>query len=476
MGKKIVVVGAQWGDEGKGKIVDWLLMFYLFGIVARFSGGGNAGHTVHTPDGRKVVSHLIPCGVAMDKICVIGRGVFFDLEAYLKEYAATFKVLGSMPVIYIDASASLCTVYHRLYERWCEMCKGGNPIGTTGMAIGPHAGFDRLRFGPKVGDLFDEDRLLSRLEELHRLVLPNLLNLKVAVDAQREFFEDPHLQIPTPNEVFQDLITKRAAFSKEHVIDTRIFLQKAVDRGEDILFEGAQAVGLDCSWGTWPFVSSGNSLSSGASTGLGLSPSLFDEVLMVAKVLPTRVGAGPFPTEIWTRDGAMSMAQVNPHLFVGGPARHSHLISLRREINLGTATPEEISCYFQVLGDERGATTGRGRSVGYLDLPWLKYAKEVSGATGLALTRFDMLSGIKSIPVAVRYEGVEHISSFDLEGIKPVYEDWPCWSEDIGGMTTEDQLPQAAIEFLNGIERLVGVPINLVGTGPGRDHLILRSR
>jgi adenylosuccinate synthase len=465
--QSLVVVGGNWGDEGKGKIIDLIMNYY--DTVVRFSGGANAGHTVFTPEGVKVVSHLIPCGLAQRKTSVLARGEFFDLKLFIEELESSRVTLnGNLPDIYIDHMAPLWTPWHGLLESWLESIRGVSRINTTGKAMGPLSGLHKLRVGPVVSDLYEgRDHLLAILKFLHTALAP--------------LFEKMDLKEPvyTPEEV-TDMLLKRAPQIKDKICDTSFYLHEALGKGDKILFEGAQALGLDNRWGTYPYVSSGNSIASGASIGTGLPMQAFAATLMVAKVLPTRVGAGPFPSEIWDRDLSQNFPKTRPELFEKGPARDEFLKNTLSKINSKQANPAELAQYFQVLGDERGATTGRGRSIGYLDIPWIQYGVRVNGPKWLALTRFDMLSGLKSIPVVVGYKldgkllkPGEMPNPSQLLKVETVVEEWPCWEEDIYGITDFGNLPATAQEFLKKLAAAIGVPILLAGTGAERDAVVM---
>lgn len=476
--KTLVVVGGNWGDEGKGKIIDKVLGFY--DIAARFSGGANAGHTIFVgnPDAtvgaRKLVSHLIPCGLAQNKICVLGRGEFFNLDLFLKELEESKAVLGNEPIppIYIDRQAPLWTPYHAWFETYVESLRGNAKIGTTNKGIGPLEGFYKLRLAPVVGYLFEPDLLKNSVEILYKVLEPSLKALK-ALDASVP-------DMPAPASVC-DALLKQAGAIKEFVSDTAYFLQESLAQGKTILFEGAQATGLDARWGTYPFVSAGNSVAAGAAIGTGLSLSEFGSTILVAKTLPTRVGNGPMPSEMWERQAALDFAKEHGELFAKGAARDEYLSAMLEKINSGSAGNAEMSQYFQVLGDERGATTGRGRSVGFLDIPWLLYAIRINGPKWIALTRFDMLSKIKSIPVVVGYKYKGKMlpagqlpAPWEMDKIETVKENWTGFEEDISGISDADKLPKNAAEFLVKLEKLLGVPILLVGTGPSREAIIVR--
>ena len=467
----LTVVGGNWGDEGKGKIIDKVLEYYE--ISARFSGGANAGHTVFTPEGKKLVSHLIPCGLAQNKICVLARGEFFNAELFLQELEDSKKVLGNnLPPIYIDRQAALWTPYHRLFEAYIEAARGQNKVGTTNKGIGPLEGLYKLRLAPVVGMLFEPEVLEKVVSSLYDVLKPSFESVE---------FKNTGLVVPEPKSVVLELVAY-APRIKEFAADTALFLHNEFKNGKRMLFEGAQAAGLDAWWGTYPYVSSGNSVAAGAALGTGLPSQNFSATIMVAKTLPTRVGFGPFVSEMWTRNEAMGFAKDHPQFFIKGSERDEFLQAALEKINSGSATNAEMSQYFQVLGDERGATTGRGRSVGFLDIPWLKYALRINGPKWLALTRFDMLSKIKTIPVVVGYkldgkilEDGELPPPWQLEKIEPVFETWEGFSEDISGISDGTKLPKAAENFISKLEKHLGIPVLLVGTGPGREAIVLRD-
>jgi len=502
--RNLVVVGGNWGDEGKGKIIDLVMAHY--DTTVRFSGGANAGHTVYATNGpdasvggaKKLVSHLIPCGLAQNKECVMGRGELVDIRLFLEELEAAKKILGKrLPPIHLDQMSPLWTPWHGLLEAWLEYARGKGKVGTTGKGIGPLEGLYKLRIAPLVGQVFlERKKFIGILELLHKTLLPIFKEMKAK-----------HLingSIPTPAEV-ADQLRAFAPKIKPFIADTSFVLHRAMAKHQRMLFEGAQALGLDSRFGTYPFVSSGNSAAFGAAEGTGLPMQSFDATLMVVKTLPTRVGAGPFPSEMWRRDKAMSFAKDHPDLFQqkkfsgnhpplsgnlspslpsggeGDSSRQRFLSAMLQKINSGKAMGAEWSQYFQVLGDERGATTGRGRSVGFIDIPWLCYAIRINGPKWLALTRFDMLSGVKNIPVVVGYKLNGKLLAkgqlpppWDMEKVEPVFENWPGWSENIFGINREAALPNGAKNFLKRLENHLGVQILLVGTGPGREDIVVR--
>jgi adenylosuccinate synthase len=471
--RNLVVVGGNWGDEGKGKIIDLVMEHY--DVTVRFSGGANAGHTVFTPKGQKLVSHLIPCGLAQNKECVMGRGEFVDLRLFLEELDQSKKVLGRrLAPIWLDNMSPVWTPWHGSLEAWLEYVRGKGKVGTTGKGIGPLEGLYKLRIAPLVGQVFlERQKFIEILELLYKTLQPIFKEMK----AEHIIIGN---SISTPAEV-ADMLMAFAPKIKPFVTDTSFVLHQGIKKHQRMLFEGAQALGLDSHYGTYPFVSSGNSAAFGAAVGTGLPMQSFDATLMVVKTLPTRVGAGPFPSEMWQRSKAMEFAKQHGQLFVKGQNRDKFLSSALKKINSGTASGAEWSQYFQVLGDERGATTGRGRSVGFIDIPWLCYAIRINGPKWLALTRFDMLSGVKKLPVAVGYRLNGKLlvpgqlpPPWDMAKVKPVFENWPGWGENIYGINNKKDLPTAAKAFLSRLEKHLKTHILLVGTGPGRGDIVVR--
>lgn len=467
------VVGAGFGDEGKGKVIDLLCRF--FKIVARFSGGANAGHTAWLDNKRKLVTHLLPSGLGQSKTCVLGRGVFFDTDGFFRELEDAKKVLrGKIPPIHVDQQCPLWTPWHRLFEAFLEGVKGTNKINTTGRAIGPLAALNALRAGLHVGELFgDEKRLINHLRELREALLPSFHDMVASgLMATND--------VPKAQTVAEQLLSK-ARFLEPLVCDTSYLMHEALRGGQSILFEGAQALGLDLLWGTYPFVSAGMSTAAGAPYGTGLPLTDFGPVILVAKLFPTRVGAGGFPSELWDRELAEAFPKRRSELFVAGRARNQFLAKTLLRIKSGKGTNADLAQYLQVLGYERGATTGRGRSVGMMDIPWHQYSIRVNGPLFLVLTRLDMASGLEKIPVVTtyRYKGQripagQILEPWNMDQIEPVVEYWEGWSEDISGCQIEDELPRKARQFLGKLEDALEVPILLVGTGAPRDAVMLR--
>lgn len=469
----LTVIGACWGDEGKGKVIDFIAPFFDF--VARFSGGANAGHTVFFENDqgllKKVVTHLIPSGIAQGKPCVIGPGVFFDIESFLGELTELRSVVGkeNMPPIIIDQNCAVRTPYHTILENWLEAVRGSNAINTTGKAIGPMAGLDALRIGIRLKDLFSSRKQLSaKLSYLHKSLEPILNEMVYRFDTE----------VPDLCQVSKEL-TKLAQRISDFVTDSSAYLRKEMKNGAKVLAEGAQAYWLDRVYGTYPYVSSGTSTNLGAPQGLGIAPKLCNKTIIVAKALPTRVGGGPFPSEIWDRKLAEMFPKSNKHLFGPGTeiAREKFLSKTLRKINAGSASKMEMSTYFQVLGDERGATTGRGRSVGYADWVMLKKAVETTGADAIALTRFDMLTGLHQIPVVTKHFGYFGEDSFaNLDSVTVGFDRLNGWEDDIDNMQDWNFLPQQGRDYVLQMENFIGgdVPVGLIGTGPSREGLIVR--
>ncbi|MDD5039917.1 MAG: adenylosuccinate synthetase [Patescibacteria group bacterium] len=472
----LIVTGTYWGDEGKGKIVDLLSAMYQYAI--RFSGGAGAGHTLVTPGGQKFIGHLIPCGIARRVRCVLGRGVFSDLKRFCTELDVAKGVFGeNLPPIWVDKYSPVWTQWHELLEKWLEYAMGKKRVQTTGKAIGPLAGLRILRAGIEVRHLYGDPRLLrQRLTGLYVALKPCFDEMvRLGIIRKKEVWG--------PSKVERELL-EHAPRIERYVTDTASGLFKAFCHRARLLFEAAQAPGLDIDLGTWPYVSAGHSVAAGAPLGTGMPLRAFARavVLMVMKALPTRVGAGPFPSEIWDRKKCEQFALDHPELFKDTPDRIKFLRVKRALINAGRATAKDWAQYFQVLGYELGATTGRGRSVGWMDIMWLHYVIRINGPRWFALTRFDMLSGLKYVPVVVGYkldgkrlQPGDMPDTDDLYRVEPIIENWKCWDEDITGISDWKALPYSAKQFIWKLEKLVGVRILLIGTGPARHQIIVRS-
>jgi adenylosuccinate synthase len=416
-----VVVGAQWGDEGKGKVTDKLAETADY--VVRFSGGNNAGHTVIVGDD-KYELHLIPSSILYpDKASVIGSGVVIDPIALISEMEGLKKRGLKFDNFYISNQAHVVMPYHRKFDGLEESRKGDNKIGTTKKGIGPAYTDKAARRGIRIADLLDEEVFKTKLKnvlEYKNLILKNVYNEK---ELSYEDIKDKYL--------------KAAENIKPYVTDTSLLLDQAYKNDENIFFEGAQGTLLDIDYGTYPYVTSSNPTAGGVCTGAGFGPTRIDDIIGVAKAYITRVGAGPFPTELFNDMGKFLLEK----------------------------------------GHEFGVTTGRPRRCGWLDLPLLKYAVRVNGLTELVLTKIDVLSGLEEIKVCTSYEDNSDTTDLGSENTKiiPVYKIFPGWEEDISGIQSFNQLPKEAQEFVQMIEREIEIPITIIGTGPKRVDTIIRK-
>ncbi|MEN3186814.1 MAG: adenylosuccinate synthase [Atribacterota bacterium] len=421
-----IVVGTHWGDEGKGKIVDYLSEGA--DVVARAQGGSNAGHTVIV-DGEKFVFHLIPSGILhQGKVCVLGDGMVIDPVAFLKE----IEVLSRQRVrvekrLLVSPKAHLVMPYHRILDELYEKFRGKGKIGTTGRGIGPAYEDKVARWGIRIGDLFDEDLFAERLRVV--LEYKNLLLARV--------FD--HLPLS-----FDEIFAEYRGYARvllPYVVDISLFLSRSFQEGKNILLEGAQGTLLDLEHGTYPFVTSSYPVSSGALLGVGMGPSLEMEVLGVCKAYTSRVGEGPFPTEL----------------------------------------KDEMGVYLREKGQEYGATTGRPRRCGWLDGVALRYAVRVNHITSLALTKLDVLRGLKEVRLCYAYEIEGKVTQdfpFDLRSLyhcRPLYHDFPGWEEEIAAVREYAALPPRVRQFVEGIEDLVGVPVSIISVGSGRGDTIVRK-
>ena len=422
----VVVVGTQWGDEGKGKIVDLLTRYADY--IVRFQGGNNAGHTL-VVEGKKFVFHLIPSGILYEsKMCMIGNGVVIDPEVLLAEMQELADT--GLPVtperLMISENAHLIMPYHKSLDLNQEAAlKGSKKIGTTGRGIGPCYGDKILRKGIKIGDLLDEDlfrdKLRDNIEEKNFLLTKRLNSEPVS-------FEDIYSQ-------FQTLAEKLAPFLGNISVE----LDQARKGGKHILFEGAQGTQLDIDHGTYPFVTSSNTVASNACTGSGFGPVHIDAVIGILKAYTTRVGSGPFPSELFDETG------------------------------------EQL----QQKGGEFGATTGRKRRCGWLDSVVANDAIRLNSITGLAVTKLDVLSGQSTLKIATSYEadGKKYTSMPSnirlTEKVQPAYEEIPGWQEDIGSARNIEDLPQKARDYIKRIEDITETPAAIISVGPARDETLL---
>ncbi|MGQ7295679.1 adenylosuccinate synthase [Quadrisphaera sp. KR29] len=421
----IVLVGAQWGDEGKGKATD--VLGSRVEAVVKFNGGNNAGHTVVVGD-EKYALHLLPSGILTPGVTpVIGNGVVIDPSVLFEEIEGLTARGVDCSKLLVSASAHLIAPYHRTVDRVTERFLGVRRIGTTGRGIGPAYADKVNRIGLRVQDLFDEKILAQKVEG----ALETRNQLLVKVFNRRAI---------TVDEVVDELLSY-ADRLRPMVRDTGLELTRMLDAGQTVLFEGGQATMLDIDHGTYPFVTSSNATAGGACTGSGIPPNRVDRIVGVAKAYITRVGEGPFPTELLDDVGE----------------------GLRR------------------AGGEFGTTTGRPRRTGWYDALIARYASRVNGLTDLVLTKLDVLTGYERIPVCTAYEvdGVKHteipLTQTDFHHAVPVYEEFEGWDEDISGAREFSDLPKAAQEYVLALEDLSGVRISAVGVGPDRDQIVVRT-
>ncbi|MCP5468680.1 MAG: adenylosuccinate synthase [Deltaproteobacteria bacterium] len=419
-----IILGTQWGDEGKGKIVD----FYSaqMDAIVRFQGGNNAGHTL-VINGKKSILHLIPSGIFhKNKTCIIGNGVVLDPEILLQEINQLKKVkaLRSTKQLRISERAHVIMPYHKMIDQLREQAKGKNKIGTTGRGIGPCYEDKVSRQGIRVHDLIHPDQLEQKL----KLILPYKNNYV------RKLYQKKGLS-------FKKLFEQYAALGKElkpYVENTTELIWSFIQNKKSILFEGAQGTSLDIDHGTYPYVTSSNTVSGYAACGSGVGVRQIDEIIGIAKAYTTRVGDGPFPTELNDKTGE----------------------------------------YLREKGHEFGSTTGRSRRCGWLDLVVIRHSQLVNGLTSLILTKLDVLSGLKEIKVCVGYRLNSKTTQSlpadinSLEKLKPIYEKFPGWDEDISQITQFKKLPQNCQRFVKAIEKKLNLPIFSVSVGPDRKQQI----
>lgn len=426
MGKNIVVLGTQWGDEGKGKIVD--LLTDQISAVVRFQGGHNAGHTVII-EGNKTVLHLIPSGILREGVqCLIGNGVVVCPQALLEEVSMLEdKGISIRNRLKISEACTLILPYHIALDQAREKAKGNDAIGTTGRGIGPAYEDKVARRALRAGDLLNKDKFakkLSEVMEFHNFILKEYFKSET-IDYQRTLDETmDHAESIIP------MLT-----------DVTELIWQLQEQGENILFEGAQGTLLDIDHGTYPFVTSSNTTAGGVSTGSGVGPGCIDYILGITKAYTTRVGSGPFPTELFDETGA----------------------------------------YLAKKGHEFGATTGRPRRCGWFDSVAVRRAKQVNSLTGLCITKLDVLDGLDSIKICTgyKYRGETRLTppagADAIAECSPVYEEMPGWTESTLGLTSYDALPQNAVNYLNRLEALTGTPIDMISTGPDRvETMILK--
>ncbi|MDE0951242.1 MAG: adenylosuccinate synthase [Halioglobus sp.] len=426
MSKNVVVLGTQWGDEGKGKIVD--LLTDRASAVVRFQGGHNAGHTL-VIEGKKTVLHLIPSGILRQNVtCMIGNGVVLSPEALLKEIAELEA--NDIPVrerLRISPACPLILPYHVALDQAREAKRGNEKIGTTGRGIGPAYEDKVARRGLRLGDLQDGQRFARKLRD---------------VMEYHNFFLEKYYQVEALDvDKVLDETLEMGAELLPMMADVTSLLHQYRKSGDNIMFEGAQGSLLDIDHGTYPFVTSSNTTAGGTATGSGFGPLYLDYVLGITKAYTTRVGSGPFPTELFDATGA-------------------HLAE---------------------RGHEFGATTGRARRCGWFDAVALRTAVNINSVSGICLTKLDVLDGLETIRLCIGYtckDGkpvLNPMDSDDYEGLVPVYEDVSGWSESTLGAKSVEELPQAARDYIHKIEEVVGAPIDIISTGPDRvETIVLR--
>ncbi|EAR25946.1 adenylosuccinate synthetase [marine actinobacterium PHSC20C1] len=420
----IVIIGAQWGDEGKGKATD--LLGSRIDYVVKFNGGNNAGHTV-VIGSEKYALHLLPSGILTEGVTpIISNGVVIDPEVLFEELDALIARGVDVSKLLVSANAHIITNYHRTLDKVTERFLGKRQIGTTGRGIGPAYADKINRVGIRVQDLFDENILRQKVEG----ALDQKNHLLVKVYNRRAI------------EV-EEIVTELLSYAdrlRPMVADTGLLLNQALDKGEVVLFEGGQATMLDVDHGTYPFVTSSNSTSGGAATGSGVAPNRLERIIGIVKAYTTRVGAGPFPTELFDESGE----------------------------------------FLRANGFEFGTTTGRPRRCGWYDAPIARYTARVNGVTDFVLTKLDVLTGLTTIPVCVAYDvdGVRFdempVSQSDFHHAVPIYEEFPGWQEDITGARNFDDLPKNAKDYVLAIEKMSGARMSAIGVGPGRDEIIVR--
>ena len=420
----LIVIGAQWGDEGKGKATDQLGTDVDY--VVKFNGGNNAGHTI-VVDGEKFALHLIPAGALTDTCTpVIGGGVVVDLDVLFQEVEELEARGIDMSKLRVASTAHIIPSYNRTLDKVTERFLGNRKIGTTGRGIGPTYADKMNRIGLRIQDLFDASILRQKVEA----ALDQKNNLLVKVFNSRAADAD----------IVTAELLKYADRIKPLVANVPNLLNDALDRGETVVFEGGQATMLDVDHGTYPFVTSSSATAGGACTGSGVGPTRIDRVVGVSKAYITRVGEGPFPTELFDESGD----------------------------------------WLRERGGEFGVTTGRPRRCGWYDAVIARFATRVNSLTDLVLTKLDVLSTLDQIPVCVAYEidGVRHdempADQTSFHHAKPIYEYFPGWQEDITAVRSFEDLPQNAQDYVHAIEKLSGVRVSSIGVGPGREQTIVR--
>ncbi|MBT3716679.1 MAG: adenylosuccinate synthase [Deltaproteobacteria bacterium] len=419
----LIIVGTQWGDEGKGKIVD--LLTERADAVVRYQGGNNAGHTVMFGE-QTFILHLLPSGILRKTTSILGNGVVIDLAEMIKE----IDELAQMDIsvedhLHISDRAQLVMPWHKTFDRIGEEQKGKNKIGTTGRGIGPAYEDKVRRSGMRVGDLLEPELFKARLEEIVE-EKNKLLELYYKSD-------EPSF---SAEEIFLEF-TAYLKILKPYIRDTPLLVNQMIEQGKNILFEGAQGTFLDVDHGTYPFVTSSNTLAGGACAGTGIGPTRINEVLGIVKAYTTRVGSGPFPTELLDNDGDLLQSE----------------------------------------GNEFGATTGRPRRCGWFDALLVRQAVRLNGISSMAVMKLDVLDKFDTLKIAVSYRlsNGEHTENLprSLENVTPVLEEMPGWKCNSAGITEYDQLPREMLAYLERISELVGAKVSIISTGPKREETIV---
>ncbi|WP_435080964.1 adenylosuccinate synthase [Clavibacter michiganensis] len=419
----VVIIGAQWGDEGKGRATD--LLGSRVDYVVKFNGGNNAGHTVVVGD-EKYALHLLPSGILTPGVVpVIGNGVVVDIEVLFHELDALAARGVDVSKLRVSANAHIITHYHRTIDKVTERFLGKRQIGTTGRGIGPTYADKINRVGIRIQDLFDENILRQKVE--------------AALDAKNHMLVKIYNRRAISAEEIVESLLSYVERLRPMVGDASLELNAALDAGKTVLFEAGQATMLDIDHGTYPFVTSSSATSGGAATGSGVAPNRLERIIAVVKAYTTRVGAGPFPTELHDESGE----------------------------------------YLRAKGFEFGTTTGRPRRCGWYDAPIARYTARINGVTDFVLTKLDVLSGLATIPVCVAYDvdGVRHdevpVSQSDFHHATPIYEEFPGWQEDITGCRRFEDLPKNAQDYVTAIERMSGARISAIGVGPEREQVVV---
>lgn len=419
----LIIVGTQWGDEGKGKIVD--LLTERADAVVRYQGGNNAGHTVMFGE-QTFILHLLPSGILRKTTSILGNGVVIDLAEMIKEIDELAKMdIAVEDHLHISDRAQLVMPWHKTFDRLGEEQKGKNKIGTTGRGIGPAYEDKVRRSGMRVGDLLEPELFKARLEEIVE-EKNKLLELYYKSD-------EPSF---SAEEIFLEF-TAYLKILKPYIRDTPLLVNQMIEQGKNILFEGAQGTFLDVDHGTYPFVTSSNTLAGGACAGTGIGPTRINEVLGIVKAYTTRVGSGPFPTELLDNDGELLQSE----------------------------------------GNEFGATTGRPRRCGWFDALLVRQAVRLNGISSMAVMKLDVLDKFDTLKIAVSYRlsNGEHTENLprSLENVTPVLEEMPGWKCNSAGITEYDQLPREMLAYLERISELVGAKVSIISTGPKREETIV---